>query len=224
MVLNSTARAVGPYRRGRPIGGVTLGRTRFHPLRDQRDLRLAQPARADNGEFAALRQPWRHAALARDVGNLAGALDRVRVCQKRERRRFAGPVAGRAVRVDDRRDVPIEGNLRMRRRSPAACGGSQRPDDRSSERATTRHRSVGYLTAVGGRLAAAFRSRSWFAGQRRKEHPRNPRYPRRYSVRSARIGSIRLARWAGIRPAAAETSDSKATVMMAIAGSRGSIP
>jgi plasmid stabilization system protein ParE len=40
-----------------------------------------------------------------------------------------------------------------------------------------------------------------------------------YSYRNARIGSIRLARCAGIRPAAVDTTTSTATVQPAIAGS-----
>lgn len=45
-----------------------------------------------------------------------------------------------------------------------------------------------------------------------------------YSCRSARIGSIRLARCAGIRPATTETIVNSSTVEPAIAGSCASMP
>src|SRR5262245_19527202 len=45
-----------------------------------------------------------------------------------------------------------------------------------------------------------------------------------HSQRSARIGSIRVARYAGISPAAIDTSARSATVDPAITGSRGWIP
>jgi len=46
----------------------------------------------------------------------------------------------------------------------------------------------------------------------------------RYSYRNARIGSMRLARRAGINPAAAETAASTAIVPAAIQGSFGCTP
>jgi len=66
--------------------------------------------------------------------------------------------------------------------------------------------------------------RIWIRKERRQPLIETDRVASAYSVRSARIGSIRLARCAGISPAAAETTARKIIVHAATVGSEPWIP
>ncbi len=107
-VRTSRLPPVGEDGRLRKVGGIPFDLAVLCPLLDERDLVPPQPALADDRKLAAIGQPRRHVPAARFLHHAVSVLRSVRVTQQRERCDFARPVAGRAVRKDDGRDVLIE--------------------------------------------------------------------------------------------------------------------
>ena len=91
-----------------------------HPSLQERDLRVGQPAHADEFSNARLRFPRRHVATPGGGHHLRGMLPHVRVRQQAERRRALRPMTGSTVRQHDRLDV-----LRERHRR-GHCGSGLR--------------------------------------------------------------------------------------------------
>ena len=127
--------ALRPRRHRRTIGRVTLGRSLLGPPFEQGDLCVGERAWA--GEVAdlvgrALGQPRRHDAVLRGACDFARVRARVAVVEEAERgsretdriggvgARIHRPVAGAAVRVEDRRDVLVERRRSRAHASPAA--------------------------------------------------------------------------------------------------------
>jgi hypothetical protein len=152
--------AIGKYRRRAPVCRVACGRTLCHPLLDEGDLIVTQTALVDEAAVTRFRQPGRHRPRAGRFGDCLRVCVGARVVEQAEGRTgdaeladaswpWTGggpainrPMTGRAVRVQDRRDVLVEGDdalgrivrcLIARRHPPAADqqaaedAGEQRP-------------------------------------------------------------------------------------------------
>ena len=94
--------------------GGSRERSLRSPLSDQFDLRITQPALLREIPITFFRLPGRHDSPFRYIHDLRGVPFTVVVCEEREWRRLARPVAGRALPIHDGRDVPVEGDLRRR--------------------------------------------------------------------------------------------------------------
>ena len=101
-----------------------------------RSSRVGEPPLVLELALARLRLPRRHDAPRRDVGDLRRVPPHIVVGEQAERADLAGPMARRAARPDDRRDVFVEGQARLRRRDGRADGDQQ--SKRKSQRAHDR--------------------------------------------------------------------------------------
>src|SRR3954470_8802370 len=107
--------AVIPAGSRRQIGGVALGHAAGHPSLNHIAFPTRQPAFVL--EYAvAFRFPRRHDPARGHRRNEGGAPPHVVVGEEAERPDFTRPVAGRAPRPDDRRDILVERRYRLRRR------------------------------------------------------------------------------------------------------------
>ena len=119
--------AVGEIRARRQIRGVALRRAARDPAGDEVFLRGRQPPLVDERAVRRVGVPRRHAALGDAPADGLRPRPRLGVGQERHRREFAGPVAARAVGVENRRDV-----LRERRDVARLWGLRMADDDRRS--------------------------------------------------------------------------------------------
>jgi hypothetical protein len=106
--------AVAPVRRRRKIRGVAFNRAGRDPLLNRLQLGLGKAALVQ--EFAAARRglPRRHDAPAGDRRDLRRSPSHIAVRQQAEGAHLTGPVARRAAAPDDRRDVFVEREARLR--------------------------------------------------------------------------------------------------------------
>jgi hypothetical protein len=94
--------------RGTESRGIALHSPLLDPPPDRLDLGAAQPPLADEAAVPGLRQPWRHDAFRRHLGNPLRPRLHVVVRQQRERRDLPRPMAGTAPLHDDRSHMPGE--------------------------------------------------------------------------------------------------------------------
>ena len=130
-------RAPGRRMLGSPSGAPAVG-----PAAKRVDLGGCQPPLADERRIARFRQPRRHLTRRRCGVAISSARDlRVLVRQQVERRALSGPMAGRAVRARDRRDVAASTSGRTAARcvsvaaQPAATAITAREHDGRKPRA-----------------------------------------------------------------------------------------
>ena len=100
--------AIRKNRRRGSVSGVAFGRPCLGPFANQRDLWFGKPPLIGEGAVAGLGLPGRHDALPGDDGEQAGFLGGIRVGQQGKWRDFAGAVTGRAVLIQNRRDVFVK--------------------------------------------------------------------------------------------------------------------
>ncbi len=101
--------AVCELGRGRDLGLGALGSALRDPIGNLADLLRGETVLIGEVAVAGLGQPGRHVMALGNGYNLAGVLLNVLKGEQRERAGLAGPVAGGAVLVNDRRDVVSEG-------------------------------------------------------------------------------------------------------------------
>ena len=133
-------------RRRRQIFRVALGRPVAHPLVDRANLGVGQPPLADEMAGAGFRFPGRHDPRARDERDLRGAAAGGVVRCQGEWRGTVRPMARRALAKQNRRDVPVKGEWRLRRRARSLIrpgDGRRRADEQSGGDAKPMLHSVG---------------------------------------------------------------------------------
>ena len=160
-------------RRRREVGGIALRGPRVHPLSQERDLPVAEPALPLEPALSRLGRPWRHVARRRHRRDLLRALPRAVVGEQAERTGPARTMAGCAVGVHDRGDVLVERDRRLRVHvgGDDHARGRQRPQDSPDHsRSARKHPTAGVVsrgTAFPDRTAWSASSRSWVVGAAR---------------------------------------------------------
>jgi len=126
-VEDQIRRSQGPFpgrcRRLRTVLGPPLRQTRGDPGPDDLDLRISQPPLTDKVAMAPLRHPGRHCPRLDRLQQLARLRPRLFIGPQWERSDGPRLMARRAVPVQDRCHIPVEGRLR--------AGGNPAPNQQS---------------------------------------------------------------------------------------------
>ena len=96
-------------------GGVAFRHALLHPLLNQRDIAVIEPAVVAIRVRSRLRFPRRHQARGSSRGNNASLVPDVLIRKQSERRSLPRTMAGRAMVVNDRCDLLIESDRLSRR-------------------------------------------------------------------------------------------------------------
>ncbi len=92
-------------RRRRQVGRIAFGCALLHPLRQHRNLPVAEPALTGEAPIARFGQPGRHEAVLGDAHDLRCALAYILVGEQAKGPRFSRAMAASAVLEDKRRNV-----------------------------------------------------------------------------------------------------------------------
>ena len=102
--------AFGETGQGREVRRIPLGHSAAHPFPQGGNLGIGQTRRSGEIAMAGLGHPRGHVAVAGCLKDLGTVVPRIGERQQRERRSLAWPVAGGAMREQDRRHILIERN------------------------------------------------------------------------------------------------------------------
>ena len=123
----------GELARRRQVGGVALGRALIDPGHDGGDLLLAQVLVAFNGPRVGVRRARAACRGRPPLGDRLRPRARLLVAAQRHRPDVAGPVAGLAALLEDRRDVARVGDAALRRVGLGRGERGAAGDDRGGE-------------------------------------------------------------------------------------------
>ncbi len=108
--------SLGEGRRGRCVGRVAFGFARRDPPVDHRDLHGIELPHIEEFRHLGVCMPGGHVAVVHDPADRHRPARHLRVIRQREGPAFAGTMAARAVRMDDRRDILVIGHRGFLRR------------------------------------------------------------------------------------------------------------